>query len=101
MPSLVKLYDEFKDSGFVVLAIDLREKKEIVKKYVEKDKLPFPVLLDTDGKVTQHYKVMAAPDHFLINGQGELIGRAVGARDWASVESRNLIRFLVEQNNKK
>ena len=98
---MVKLYDEFKDSGFVVLAIDLREKKEIVKKYVEKDKLPFPVLLDTDGKVAQHYKVMAAPDHFLINGQGELIGRAVGARDWASVESRNLIRFLVEENNKK
>ena len=101
MPSLVKLYDGFKNSGFVVLAIDRREKKEIVKKYVEKNKLPFPVLLDTDGKVGVHYGIIAHPDHFIIDVQGELIGRAVGPRDWASVESRNLIRFLVEENNKK
>ncbi len=98
---MVKLYEEFKNSGFVVLAIDIREKKEIVKKYAEKKKLPFPVLLDTDGKVAQRYKVMATPDHFLINGQGKMIGRALGGRDWASVEIRNLIRFLVEENNKK
>ena len=98
---MAKLYDEFKDRGFVVLAIDIREKRGTVRKVVEKDKLPFPVLLDTDGKVAQRYKVMATPDHFLINRQGELIGRAVGGRDWASVETRNLIRFLVEENNKK
>lgn len=101
MPSLVKLYEEFKNSGFVVLAIDIREKKKIVKKYVEKQKLPFPVLLDTNGKVAYHYGVRAHPAHFLIDRQGEMIGKALGARDWASVESRNLIRFLVEENNKK
>jgi peroxiredoxin len=101
LPSLVKLYNEFKNSGFVVLAIDRREKKKIVQKYLEKKKLPFPVLLDTDGKVGNHYKVLALPDHFIIDRQGELIGRALGGRDWASVETRNLIRFLVEQNKKK
>ena len=100
MPSLVKLYEEFKDRGFIVLAIDIKEKKEIVKKYVKKEKLPFPVLLDTDGKVTTTYGVRAHPDHFLINGRGVLVGRALGAKDWASTESRDLIRFLVEQNNK-
>ncbi len=101
MPSLVKLYEEFKNSGFVVLAIDIREKREIVKKYAEKEKLPFPVLLDTNGKVANHYGVRAHPAHFLIDRQGEMIGKALGARDWASVESRNLIRFLVERNEKE
>ncbi len=36
MPSLVKLFDEFKDNNFVVLAIDIQEKREVVKKYSER-----------------------------------------------------------------
>ena len=42
MPSLATLYNEFQDKKFVVLAIDIQEKREIVKKYVEQEKLPFP-----------------------------------------------------------
>ncbi len=97
MPSLITLYNEFKSSGFVVLAIDMREKKKTVKRYVDKEKLPFPVVLDYDGKVSGIYGVRATPDHFLINKKGEAIGRAKGARDWVGVENRNLIRFLLAQ----
>ncbi len=39
---MIKLHDEFKESGFVLLAIDLREKQKTVKKFVEKKKYPFP-----------------------------------------------------------
>ncbi len=98
MPSLVKLYDEFKDSGFVVLAVDIGEKKEIVKNYVAKAKITVPVLLDTSGKVARDYGVRAHPVHYLIDGKGELLGMVRGARDWASEDNRNLIRFLVNQN---
>jgi hypothetical protein len=58
----------------------------------------FPVLLDINGKVSYDYGIRAHPAHFLIDRQGELIGSALGAREWSSVESRNLIRFLVDQN---
>jgi peroxiredoxin len=101
LPSLVKLYDEFKDKGFVVLAVDIKEKKEIVKRYVEKQKISLPVLLDSDGGVTNRYSVRAHPDHFLIDRVGEFIGKTVGARDWQSVENRNLILYLLEQNGKE
>ncbi len=98
MPSLVKLYHEFKNSDFVVLAIDVQEKREVVKRYAESEKLPFPVLLDINGKVSSAYGIRAHPAHFLIDRHGELIGSALGAREWSSVESRNLIQFLVDQN---
>jgi peroxiredoxin len=98
MPSLVKLYNEFKDSNFVVLAIDIQEKRKIVKKYVEQEKLPFPVLMDIEGKVAFEYGVRAHPAHYLINGKGELVAGVLGARDWASSEARNLIRFVLDQN---
>lgn len=101
MPSLVKLYDEFKHNGFVVLAIDMGERKKIVKRYTKKENLSFPVLLDTNGRVSQLYGVRAQPDHFFINRQGEVIGRTLGGRDWTNKEMRNLIRFLVEQKKEK
>jgi peroxiredoxin len=101
LPSLVKLYDEFKDKGFIILAVDINEKKEIVQRYVEKQKIFLPVLLDTDGKVANTYSVRAHPDHFLIDRVGEFIGKTVGARDWQSIEHRNLIRYLLEQNEKE
>ena len=98
MPSLVKLYQEFKNNDFVVLAVDVKEKREVVKRYAENEKLPFPVLLDSNGKVSYDYGIRAHPAHFLIDGHGKLIGSALGAREWSSVESRNLIHFLVDQN---
>jgi peroxiredoxin len=98
MPSLVKLFDEFKDNNFVVLAIDIQEKREIVKNYVEQEKLPFPILMDYTGQVAFQYGVRSHPAHYLINGKGELVASILGARDWASSETQNLIRFVLDQN---
>jgi peroxiredoxin len=98
MPSLAKLYNEFKDSNFVVLAIDIQETREIVKKYAAQAKMPFPILMDFNGKVAYEYGVRAHPAHFLINRKGELVAMVMGARDWASKETRNLIRFALDQN---
>ncbi len=101
MPSLAKLYNEFQDKNFVVLAIDIQEKREIVKKYVKQEKLPFPVLMDFTGQVAHKYGVRAHPAHYLINGNGEMVASILGARDWASPEIRNLIRFLLDQDQEE
>jgi peroxiredoxin len=55
MPSLAKLYNEFQEKNFVILAIDIQEKREIVKKYVKQEKLPFPILMDFTGQVASKY----------------------------------------------
>ncbi len=91
---MVKLYEEFKNSGLVVLAVDVQENRKTVKRYVEKQKMPFPVLLDRDGSVARNYGIRSHPVHFLIDRQGKIIGTALGARDWASAASRDLIRSL-------
>lgn len=100
MPSLVKLYNEFRDSNFVVLAVDIQEKREIVKQYAEQENLPFPVLLDVTGQVAFEYGVRAHPAHFFINGKGELVAAILGARDWTDSEILNLIRFMLDQDQK-
>lgn len=99
MPSLVELYEEYKRSDFVILAINLREEREPVDRYARKEKLPFPVLLDSTGKVAFDYGVQATPAHYLINKKGELVAMIMGARDWTSVESHNLVRFFIDQKH--
>jgi peroxiredoxin len=96
--SLSKLYNEFKDRDFVVFGINVKENRQIVKKYIKKKKMTFPILLDLDGKVEKHYGVRAHPTHFFINRQGEMIASALGERNWMNSRNRHIIKFLLDQD---
>ena len=95
---MVKLYDEFRNDGFVVIGINVGEGEKIVKNYIDKYKLNFPVPLDIHGTVKKKYGVRSHPEHFLINRRGELIGKTLGPRNWTTTKNHNLIRFLLDQN---
>lgn len=79
----------------MILAIDLREKKDKIRKFIAKEKLPFPVLLDREGDISNHYGVRGVPTHFIIDGRGMVVGMAVGARFWDNAESRDLFQRLI------
>lgn len=61
-PNLEQLYKDYKAKGVEVLIIDVKEDKMLVSDLlVNKFKLSFPVLLDTEGKVAASF----APDDVL------------------------------------
>ena len=95
---MIKLYNEFKGEGFVVIGVGVWEGKDVIKKYIERKKMVFPVLLDIRGEVEKEYGVRAHPEHFLINRDGMLLGKTLGPRNWASTKNRNLIRTLLDLN---
>jgi peroxiredoxin len=95
MPSMEKLYTEFKDRDFTMLAVDLREGTKKVRAFKERFKLNFPILLDYDGRVGLRYGVRSIPTTYLIDREGYVIGGALGARDWASKEAFELINQLL------
>ena len=97
MPSMEKLYSEFKNKGFIILAVDMQEDIEKVRKFKEKFKLSFPILLDAEGVVVSHNGVNAIPATFLIDRAGYLHAAALGARDWASGDAFLLIKHLLDQ----
>ena len=98
MPSMEKLYSEFKDRDFTMLAVDLREEAKKVMAFKERFKLNFPILLDSDGRVGRKYGVWSIPITFLIDREGFLIGVALGARNWASKGAFELIDHLLVNN---
>lgn len=76
----------------------MKENRQIVKKYIIKKKMTFPILLDFDGKVEKQYGVRAHPTHFFINRQGEMIASALGGKNWMNSRNRNVIEFLLNQD---
>jgi peroxiredoxin len=96
MPSMEKLYQEFKDKDFIILAVDMQEDSETVKKFKAKFKLNFPILLDEEGVVASYYGVRAIPATYFIYRAGYHYAAAMGARDWASEDAILLIKHLLD-----
>ncbi len=90
------MHEKYKKKDFVILAIDIREKYKTVKKYANKKKIPFTILLDTKGDIAQQYGARGTPAHFLIDKEGNIKGGAIGYKDLNSKASKNLIQYMVD-----
>ena len=95
MPSLESLHQEFRDSPFVILAINIKETKDAVIKQVRSNGLNYINLLDTDGRVSALYGVSSTPVKFLIDAKGNMVAAALGFREWDSKEFKDLISTLM------
>jgi len=100
MPAIEKLWQKFKQEDFVILAVDLRERKEKINSFVKTNGYTFPVLLDSMGAVANTYGIRAIPTTYLLDPEGRIVGRALGARDWASADAFKLIEQLLSKTNK-
>ncbi|CAB1063033.1 Thiol:disulfide oxidoreductase related to ResA [Olavius sp. associated proteobacterium Delta 1] len=97
MPSMEKLYIKFKNNDFIILAVDMQEDSETVRKFKAKFKLSFPILLDEEGVVASYYGVTGIPATYFIDRAGYLYAAAMGARDWASEDAFQLIKHLLDK----
>lgn len=97
MPTMEKLHREYKRDGLEVVAVNLRETKEEVLKFVNELNLTFTVLLDKDGKVSEEYGVWSLPLSYFINRRGKFFGKVIGYRKWDGAEAKALFRDLLAE----
>jgi len=95
MPAMERLYREFKERDFVILAVNVQEGPEAVRAFIRELKLTFPVVLDPKGRAAMAYVVRGLPATYLINRNQIIVGRAIGAREWDSKDGRAYIRTLL------
>ena len=96
MPSMEALYHDFKDQGFEILAISSDiEGQSVVDPFVKDYELSYPVLLDPDFYLADKYLIRSVPTTVLVDQNGIITHKIVGARDWNSPESRDLIKRLL------
>lgn len=74
-PHLVRWHNAHASSGLVIIDVDdgSQDTLDALKKEVEHDKLPFPVLWDKEGKNVATYKVEGMPAAYLIGVEGKVV----------------------------
>lgn len=88
MPALDAVYRAHRDRGFTVLALNMGEPDEAVRRAAEQLGVSFPVLLDGLRITTDRYRVIGVPTSFLIDAEGRLVEKIVGPMDMAGLEAR-------------
>jgi len=97
MPAMERLYQRYKDKGFVVLALSVdAEGGRVVSPFVKEYKLSFPIGLDPKMEVADRYGVRALPTSFLANRTGALVAVALGPREWDGKAGQALIESLLK-----
>jgi peroxiredoxin len=85
MPSMEKLYRQYKDNGLEILAVSEDEEGwSAIKGFLRKIPVSFPILLDREFKVAYSYGTFQLPETYLLNPRQEIVDKFVGPQDWMS-----------------
>ncbi len=97
MPTMERLYRDYRESGLAVVAVNFKEAKGEVKRFFEEFHLNFPAVLDSEGNAARAYAVRALPVTFLLSRDGLILWRAIGSRDWDSPDSRAYFKQVLQR----
>ncbi len=77
IPKLKELYKSIGNRPLEILSIDvgLNDSPKRVRQTQEQYQIPYIILFDENGKVSQKYGIIGVPTHIVINQEGKIIGR--------------------------
>ena len=72
MRAIEKVYNEYKDQGFTVLAVNMtyQDSQLEIMPFVNEQGLTFPILLDETGDMANAYQLKSLPSSYFINRDG-------------------------------
>jgi cytochrome c biogenesis protein CcmG, thiol:disulfide interchange protein DsbE len=98
MPAMEKLYQSLAPRGFRIAAVSIDEGgPEAVQAFGQELGLSFDLLQDRSTRVQQIYQTTGVPESFLLNRDGVIVKRVIGAHDWSSAVNRALIERLLDE----
>jgi peroxiredoxin len=106
MPALQRLHEELADDGLRVVAVSVDAAPGVVgsfgepggdvRAFVESLGLTFTVLHDPSTRIESRYQVNGLPTTYVIDREGRIQRKVMGARDWDQPPLSDQIRQLLE-----
>ena len=78
-PALERGWKSYRDRGVVVVGVDIQDKDEAARKFINDFRLTFANAPDPGGKVSVDYGVYGVPETFFIDREGRIRAKHVGA----------------------
>ncbi|MEO8355888.1 MAG: TlpA disulfide reductase family protein [Chloroflexota bacterium] len=80
MQSIETVYNEYKDQGFTVLAVNMTYQDDAseIMPFINEQKLTFPILLDITGEMANAYQLKSLPSSYFINRDGTINEVVIG-----------------------
>jgi peroxiredoxin len=97
MPHLNRLYEKYKASGFVLLGVNVDDDARNAVDVAGKLHVSFPVLLDTDKRVSRLYDMNAMPATIVIDREGRIRYIHRGYREGYEATYDQQIRELLKE----
>lgn len=86
MRELEPVYQRLHDQGLEILAVNVGQDPEHVRRFVERVGYSYPTLLDPDSAVARRFGVIAIPVTYFIDRDGIVRGKIIGESDAATFE---------------
>jgi peroxiredoxin len=101
MPALERLHEQHDAEGLSVVAVSVDASTPglgaaDVRRFVDDLGVTFTILLDPGGEIENRFRVSGLPMTFLIDREGRIRQRIVGAREWNEPDITAQIRELLD-----
>ncbi len=102
MPSLQRLHDAMGSDEFSVVAVstDVIGRSRVLDWVTERD-LTFEILHDASGTIDRDYQITGLPETFLIDRNGVIIRKVIGAREWDNEFERGMIQRALDDREQR
>jgi cytochrome c biogenesis protein CcmG/thiol:disulfide interchange protein DsbE len=98
MPSLERLSRRLGSDGFRVVAVSIDDDADsVVAAYARQLGLSFDILHDPSAAIKQAYQATGVPESWVINRDGVIIKKVIGASEWDGPVNEALIRRLADE----
>ncbi len=97
MPTLDALYRSLQGKDFEILAVSVDERGvDAVVPFLSKNRLGLPALLDPQRSIASLYGTYKFPETYLVDREGVVRHKVIGARDWSVPANVNILQDLIE-----
>ena len=98
MPAMEKLYESLAPRGFAIAAVSIDEgSPEDVRRFGRDLGVTFDLLQDRSTHIQEAYQTTGVPESFLLDRNGVIVKRVIGAHDWNSDVNRKLVERLLDE----